>query len=213
MRHNRMIPIAVAFLLLLAVAALCGQTQQDTPAAKLQAKFKLVDDRFNLYEISEAFVLQASFDPSGELLQVWVAPRYFFNSHHPEWKEPEWPVHLSDKTYEDVLSRIQAVKSLGDLAHRGTVSYTTNSQSHFWDEYSGGVVERVLQGENAFTGFTAYYLHPVSGKVEWMEQTDNQFADLPHRVKIDGKTYYVPKGAFSDLEVGKDVSIPAAGPL
>lgn len=206
----------LAFLtLFLSLATAVWPTGVDgqTTIEKLGTLFHRIDEKENLFEVSSEYALQPGFDTSGNLTQVRVVPKYFFEASHPEWPEPDSPPSMPLKRYRDLLRDIQKLKALGALVHRGKIGITLNLRTSFWDQYKKGIVERTMTRESptetySVNRFAVHYLHTVSGTVD---AKDSGF--LGKRIKIDGKWYWTPTSVFKTLAVGRSASIRAAGPL
>lgn len=205
--------ILLALLLSLTTAVWSAGTEELTTIEKLGTLFQRIDERENLFEVSAQYVLQPGLNAKGELTQVRVVPKYFFETSHPEWQEPESPSSIPVEVYRDTVQRLANIKRLGALVHPGKVGVTLNLQTSFWDEYSQGIVERTVfrkspQEEYGISRFTLYYLHRVKGRVDAKEVTLSG-----PRVQINGKWYWIPMRTLKTLTVGRQESIQAAGPL
>jgi hypothetical protein len=114
-----------------------------------------LDTKQNLFEINPFYVLQVKFDNRGGLRQLAVEPKYFFEESHPEWEEPDNFTNLTKAEYENLLARLDSVKSKGALMKPASgISVVTNMTAWHKAVYQYAVLEwgevvDLRRGENA----------------------------------------------------------------
>lgn len=117
-----MIPgmVKLSFALLLLCVPVFSQPKYETEKAYVLRRCAeyfgpAVDARLNLYEANSFYVLQAGFDSKNRLEQLRVVPKYSFDEDHPEWEESEAFEYLSWVQYQNLLTRMDLIKSRGKL--------------------------------------------------------------------------------------------------
>src|SRR6185436_14167372 len=74
-----------------------------------------IDSAEHFFAINQDFVLQLNFNSAGLLTELVVKPKYFFNQHHPEWKEPDDVPLISWANFKALVARLDALKPKGQL--------------------------------------------------------------------------------------------------
>jgi hypothetical protein len=189
---------------------------------KLSQLFQVTDLNNRIYAVSDSHVLQPLFDKEGELTEIRVVPRHYFNDIHPDWREPDKVPFLDEPGYRHLLSLIQQVRPLGQLKRKDPGStYITNNRYPAFDEYENCVIERsMLSGRGLPDGivfpvvsFYIYFLHPVSGHLDSIAKPQPKYESKEFcRVKIDGNMYWIGRKNCGSLKIGNEISIQAAGP-
>ena len=101
-----------------------------------------VDEKQNLFEVGQAFVLQVQFTELGRLERFAVRPKYAFNEAHPEWTEPDSPPTLSQTEFKGLVAKLGRLKSEGRLVKpRNSISVVTNSTAYYKETYKYAVLE------------------------------------------------------------------------
>ncbi len=114
-----------------------------------------VDVKQNLFEVDRFHVLRVKFDNRGRLEQLAVEPKYYFEESHPEWEEPDNFANLTKSEYENLLERLDRVKSKGaQIKSRPSASAVTNLTAWYKEVYENAVLEAgevvdLRRGENA----------------------------------------------------------------
>jgi hypothetical protein len=114
-----------------------------------------VDEKQNVFEVNQFYVLQAKFDKRGKLEKLAVEPKYFFGESHPEWEYPDDFTYLSQVEYENLLARLDGIKAKGALRKPDSGgSVVTNLTSWHKAFYENAVLEwgevvDLRRGENA----------------------------------------------------------------
>jgi hypothetical protein len=86
-----------------------------------------LDNDFNLFEVNSYHVLEVKFR-DGKLTRFSVSPKYYFESKYPEWEEKEGDRPLTWVEYQNVLARLESIKSKGALVKGPpAVSMVTNN--------------------------------------------------------------------------------------
>lgn len=113
------------------------------------------DAKQNLFEVDQFHVLRVKFNNRGRLEQLAVEPKYYFEESHPEWKEPDNFANLTKSEYENLLARLDSVKSKGALIKPSSSgSAVTNMTAWYKAIYENAVLEwgevvDLRRGENA----------------------------------------------------------------
>ena len=123
-----------------------------------------VDEKQTLFEVSQAFVLQVKFTGRGRLKGLAVRPKYFFNETHPEWTEPARFPTLSKSEFQDLVRKLEGVKSKGDMVKpRNKYSVVTNSTGYFTETYKRAVLKwGELADQSGIRFFSIDYLRSKS---------------------------------------------------
>lgn len=74
-----------------------------------------VDAQQNLFPVNRFYVLKARFTKQGKLFELAVMPKHYFEESHPDWVEPDDFQRLSKSEYEELLQRLERIKSKGHL--------------------------------------------------------------------------------------------------
>jgi hypothetical protein len=88
---------------------------------------------------------ELEFQKDCELSLIDISPKYFWAYLNPQWREPEHFVSLSDDQYEQLLAKVDEIKSLGSLVSKGQVGAVTNQTLALVDRYDKAYVERRLR--------------------------------------------------------------------
>ena len=210
--------IACFTLFALALSAR-GQTSSGTPAGHdeqgsgLFSRSGLRECLFVLED--DKYVIRTIYHNKGELSEVRVVPKYFFQATHSDWVEPESPVVMTPDAFKSLLNRIESAKPLGNLLKEGQIGTSFNLRMSFRDLYERGVVEREMfrvSPEKVYdvSSFRVVYFRQVSGKIEDMEGPG---PDRGYRVKVNGKWYWTTEQSFKQIRLGEQGQIEAAGPI
>jgi hypothetical protein len=101
-----------------------------------------VDLSENLYEINRFYVFQPIFDAQNKVEELKVIPKYYFEDSHPEWEEPKDFIYLTVAEYQELLEKLDKIKSKGALVEKGNISVATNATAWFTDKYKNAAVTR-----------------------------------------------------------------------
>ncbi|HEX8735009.1 MAG TPA: hypothetical protein VF721_06795 [Pyrinomonadaceae bacterium] len=100
-----------------------------------------VDEKLNLFEVNQQFVLRAEFSEKGKLVKILVEPKYFYEEEHPEWTEPKERPHLANSVYADVIAKINSIKPFGNFLRKKWDGVITNSTDYRREYYKNAVLE------------------------------------------------------------------------
>jgi hypothetical protein len=140
----------IVLVLLVCLASLCclspAYASLPEKEATLQSCARLfgptIDERRNLFEVNQAFILQAKFNKQGQLEEFAVEPKYFFNETHPEWKEPSSFPSLSQSEFRDLVVKLENVKPKGKMIKpRNDISTVNNSTAYYQEMYKHAVLK------------------------------------------------------------------------
>jgi hypothetical protein len=194
------------------VPATCG-TPDDKQ--KLESAFGRLQPAENLFAIGSSFLLKVSFKET-RISTAWIIPKYFLIDRHPEWVEPDQPPCLASGTMKPALSKLQKIRSLGELRLRATVAEVTNNRGRFVDYYRNGVVERgeliIQRGGPCITFLRISFFEQVSGMLESKDE-QSLGPDRRFRVRIDGQWYWTSRESYVKAIPGRVMTIGAAGPI
>jgi hypothetical protein len=88
-----------------------------------------VDAQQNLFSINRFYVLSANFNSRGQLEELAILPRYFFEQSHPNWRAPKDFACLSKSESDELLTRLERIRPKGrlvlDLSGLNTMTYST----------------------------------------------------------------------------------------
>jgi hypothetical protein len=129
------IRIATVSLLLLLVLPLLSFAQ---PPAKNEKSMILescekyfgppLDSTLNLYEANTFYVVQVTFDKKNAVETIEGVPKYYFTEQHAEWEESTTFECLSWTQYQNLLTKVDLVKSRGKLVQPPpSISIVTNT--------------------------------------------------------------------------------------
>jgi hypothetical protein len=212
-----------AAIILLALQSNAGATLQsalpNTTAHRVDvaSQFAAVDQSRGLFDAGGGFMLRPVIDTNGNLDQVRVAPKHFFNDKHPEWPDSESPVWMSSDLYQTVLQKISALQPLRQLMQAGQVGLTLNNRTTYWDQYDNGLVERAMYRSSSKDAevtawFVVYFFRTISGQLESKQVRGFAPSDRQYILKINGQSYRTTKQMYDPLRTGSKVSVTAAGP-
>lgn len=207
---------ALIFFCLLAVSA--SATEKDSILKACAHQFgPPVDAAENLFEVNYRYALQLKFDRQGELTRMSVCPKYYLDEIHPAWAEPREPHFLSKTEYENLLTRLDEIKSKGQLLEAQTSDIMTNSTLFSLNQYQNAFLERGERDDDIIRFFNLYFYHQVEGKVKqkrkfkYSDASDASARDY-YAVLLDKCSYLVTEDIFYNLKVGKNAKISGAGP-
>jgi hypothetical protein len=177
-------------------------------------------DKINLYEVTSDYFLEAEFQNDCQLSRIDVRPKYFWAHLNADWKEPEQFVSLSNAQYEDLLKRIEQIKALGPLIHRGEAGEVTNATLWLVDHYERAYVERALHDSivdettrNRLTSFSIYFVRSIQGKISDKRVSGLLTKEKRNRLKINDRWYWVDDAEFKKAAIGKQGVFRVAGPI
>ncbi len=201
------------FLTALAGVAFAGE--REDVLLKCEAMFgKAVDAKLNLFEISPVFVLKVDFDDSGSVTYFSVDPKYFYWQKHSEWEELDDRPYLSHKEYENLLSRLDEIKSLGAMRHFKCDGVITNSTDYCDGYYENGRLsfgysDFLDENKDNIRFFSSYFYHNVTAKVLDKKAGKFSFGKLYLVVTENDLNYYVAEETFKKLKRNKRTSFSA----
>jgi hypothetical protein len=193
------------------------------PEQKLSRLFPFADSSKHIYTVSSDHVLLPSFDKEGDITEISVVPKYYLNSTHPDWNEPNTVPFLGESDYRHVLSVIEQVSPLGQMKKKDPgSSYITNDRYPAFDEYENCVIERSMRSGRGLprtitfpvVSFYIYFFHPVSGHLDSISKPKpSDESEGVCRIRMEGKDYWVARKDCESLKTGQHISVKAAGPV
>jgi hypothetical protein len=180
-----------------------------------------IDKKANLFKINSQFVLQPKFDAGDNLMQLKVAPKYFFREMHPEWLEPnDWPL-LTRQQYLKLLDRFDRLsRPRGKLVGTPPFCAVSNQTCLLLDRYENAYVNSGITGDKKYRFFDLYPFHEIEGMVvkkikfgnvdpqgiRWVTGVNDFEGAL---VRVGDLNYYVKLNMYDSLEVGSNQRFPA----
>ena len=218
--------IAVALILAWLLPGVC---HSQTQSGQLQITLKLAESFFgpevrghqHLFELNKDYVLKLQFGRGGEFIGVSVIPKYYLEEAEPQWSEPEYVVGMTGEEYKDLLTKVEKLRGIGPLLHKGSIGIVTNSKLWLLDRYQSAFVRRILNltiqepesAPESIHTFSVYFLRKVEGNVEDKQHINQPGMDEQWKLKIAGCWYLVPEQEFNKAESGNIASLYAAGPI
>ena len=183
------------------------------PESPAGLKLESLIGRKNLREVNEQYALALERDEAANVVSIRVSPKYFFRSTHPEWSQPDEPVTMPSREFDDLLRRIGDTYPFGPLIRAGTIGLVLNLRTEFSDEYRDAYVSRALYRDSPdqpyrVAWFSIWYFHFVVGRVESKGMSRSGPAAI-----IDGHSYLLPSASYASVLVGVRAKVKAAGPL
>jgi hypothetical protein len=178
-----------------------------------------VDQKQSLFEVNQLFVLQPKFNSVAELVELSVLPKYNFQESHPEWTEPDHISYLSHANNGYLLSRLDTVKSKGNMIKSMASGAVTNSTHYFLDQYEQAFL---LRGEWADLGvrfFSLLFLHEIEGKITKKRKYEPSLSYYTYgnggysQVTVGDSNHFVREDDYRKLKVGRVEKLLAVGPL
>ena len=75
----------------------------------------VVDKQRHLFEANRFYILRVSFSKKGDLEELAVEPKFYFEESHPEWQQTAAFAYLSQTDYETLLAKLEWIKTKGVL--------------------------------------------------------------------------------------------------
>lgn len=178
-----------------------------------------VDQKQNLFEVNQLFVLQPKFNSLAELVELTVLPKYHFQESHPEWTEPDYMPYLSHTDYEYLLSRLDTIKSKGSLLKSMTSGAVTNSTHYFLDQYEQVFLRRGEWSNLGVRFFSLLYFHEIEGKITKKHKYEPSLSYYTYgnggyyQVTVGESNYFVREADYGTLKVKRTEKFLAVGPV
>ena len=130
---------------------------------------KAVLSEVPIFELNATYAIELKFDKHCQVVWVQIAPKYVWETTIPAWSESRATPELSTSEYEDALVKINQLRLIGALVHKGDsgIFIVTNSKQHAWDEHQEAFVNRVMHccdGKSAFV-VSIYFLQRQTRKI------------------------------------------------
>jgi hypothetical protein len=171
---------------------------------------KTLDEKLNLFEVNQLFVLQPEFNEKGFLVKISVEPKYFYEEEHPEWKEPKERPHLANADYADVIAKINSIKPLGKFLNEVFNGAVTNSTVYTTEYFKDSILdygETPIWQRDAVKEFVRFiritYFQDVEGRIKKKKSCSFCFG-VKFLVNVGEETnYYVEEETYNKLKKGK----------
>lgn len=137
--------LSVICALLLSASPVLVHAQKDCSKIFDRTFQRISNDKLVAFEVNSGFYLKAEFKKNCKLVRIDVAPKNFSPHLNPEWKEVDFGLGLAEEEYTQLLTRINGIKPLGRLVHKGTVCPVTNSTCWMRDDYANAYILRGLR--------------------------------------------------------------------
>jgi len=178
-----------------------------------------VDAEQSLFEINSLYALAVRFDSQGSLNELAFFPKYFFGETYPEWNRPQAPIHLSKVEYENLLKRLDSVKSKGNLIKTAANPTTSNFSVRFLDQYERAFLYRVEELGDSLDVHNVrfaslYFSHEIEGKVRKKQKYQYSWLRKDYyQVSVGKLNYFVGREVYLKLRPGRVAKFPAVGPI
>jgi len=130
-------------LILLFLPVTSFASERDEVLEKSRLTFgEPVDLSQNLYEVNRFYVFQPIFDAKDQVEELKVVPKYYYESSHSEWEEPDDFSCLTVVESKELLEKLDKIKPKGALVEKGRVGAVTNMTAWFTDKYKNAAVTR-----------------------------------------------------------------------
>ena len=100
---------------------------------------KSVDEKFNLFDFNQLFVIQPEFD-GNDLITIHINPKHFFEDEHPEWTEPDKLSQIPQNQFREIINKIENIKAKGELIKKTYSMAITNSTLWRYEIYKNSLV-------------------------------------------------------------------------
>jgi hypothetical protein len=131
----------------------------------------MIDRRMGLYAVNEFFVLKPVFDRRGNLVVLYVEPKWYYDWYNVAWEARDDFRNLSKSDFERLLADIDRVKPKGTLMKPASDA---------------------PEIRNSTAWRRATYTDAV---LEWGEVADSQRAQTPATVRWFNVSYVKSRGA------------------
>jgi len=102
----------------------------------------MIDRRMGLYAVNEFFVLKPIFDRRGELVALYVEPKWYYDWYNVAWEARDDFHNLSKTEYERLLAQVDQIKPRGSLVKPASpISVVTNLTAWREETYAEAVLE------------------------------------------------------------------------
>src|SRR6476619_300022 len=91
-----------------------------------------------VFSVNRDYGLRLRLTNKEQLTRIDVLPKYGFEELVPSWTEPDYTVAMSEGEFNQLLAKLEAIKAIGPLKHRGFADAVTNSKISPIDEYEHG---------------------------------------------------------------------------
>ena len=174
-----------------------------------------------LYEVNKDYALEVEFGANDRVRLISVAPKNAWQQLVPQWSmEPEFLVNLPEDKYNNLLTKINHLTSLGSLVHKGNSGIITvnNSKYQRWDQYEHAFIRRTIHccpsdNPDLLFSFTIFFDHLVRGKITQIRITESPNDSIAAKVKIGGDWYLINDKELGKVRKGKRGSFYVAGPV
>lgn len=167
---------------------------------------KTLDEKLNLYEINQLFILKPEFNEKEVLVKISVRPKHSYREEHPEWEKLNDDPLFSKVEYHEVLGKINSIKSLGILLRESLFSPITNMTNHAYQYYANAHLERSelfsgIAWENVRLIYVDFF-QVVEGKIK-KKKSCSFCSGVQFLVNTGEASFYVEKETYRNLKKGK----------
>jgi hypothetical protein len=220
---------AIFVFVLVADIPVSARTHNPTPClasmqSHISSTFPVIDSKNAIFEVNTQYVVQAYCSRDQRLVALFVEERYALNRLHPEWAEPDERPRMLHTEYEKLLARVEQIQLIGPLADQCVVFYSSNGGGSCWERHEHAIVVRGVvtypydgTGDSVW-GFSVYFFHAVSAKVEDKKIAGEtvpgeKYPDHEYKLRINGQWYDTNEDTYNRLVVGRRAKFDAAGPF
>ena len=102
----------------------------------------MIDRRMGLYAVNEFFVLKPIFDRRGELVALYVEPKWYYDWYNVAWEARDDFRNLSKMEYERLLAQVDQIKSRGSVVKPASpISVVTNFTAWREETYADAILK------------------------------------------------------------------------
>lgn len=159
-----------------------------------------------LINVDREFAL-AVFGSGGEIEEIALVQRSALGPTPP----PERST-MSEAAYRDIVSRLDAIKRIGEVVSTAPIASTSASRTSLTEEREHAVIDK-LTTRGSIIGFRIWYFRHVSANVD--EVSEPAYGTIPRtlgQVRIGREWFFVRARDLLGLQPPAPMSIDLAGP-
>ena len=114
-----------------------------------------LDEAQNLFEVNQFYVLRVKIDKGGNVEELAIEPKFYYEESHPEWGQTEEFQPLTKAEYENLVQQMDEIKPKGRLVKPApAIGFVTNCTAWWTEKYekaslTWGQVVDIRRGEDA----------------------------------------------------------------
>jgi hypothetical protein len=203
----RIVSLTIAFAVFQMVSA-AQQRNQENLQPFIEHFGKPIDQKLDLFEVSELYVVRPVFNSTGQLVHVSVKAKYEFFEEHPDWIEPVSDVQLSKPEYHKLLFDLEEIRSLGRLRGKYFSPIFNNSTTLQYEYYENADLEYAAwfsknpDSKDLVRGIEISYVGSVNGIITGKGINKHAHFHPFFTCTSDG-CFYVDRATYGRLKKGK----------